>query len=193
MWMMPEKTQYMMHQNKHEPTRSYGEQLHKVAENFAKNKFKVDALEIGCAWGVSALAFLTVDNITLTSVDKNTKTRAMEEVPINGYKDRWTFIGYPSDKFWESEHCKSYDLIYIDGSHKYGECRNDFYKAWEHLKEYGILIVDDYCHPKNQEVEEDGTVEYGVSLALCEFMRDHKFQRINAYKNIFVIHRGQNA
>lgn len=187
-WKMPEKTEWARLQNKHEPTRSYGEEIYELARKFTKNK-KVEALEIGCAWGVSALALLMGGVNHLTSVDVDPLNKATQEVEANGYRKQWKFIMMKSEQFWRDVVGK-YDLIYVDGSHKYPTCQDDLMNAWERLRPGGILIADDFTHPKNQAVDIDGTtVEYGVSFAVCNLIKEKRIKRIDSTTRLFIAYK----
>jgi len=68
-WKLPEKTDWIKKQNQHEPTRSYAEEIYKIVQKFPYEY----ALEIGSAWGVSALAILTAGDGHLLSIDPDFK------------------------------------------------------------------------------------------------------------------------
>ena len=44
-----------------------------------------------------------------------------------------------------------FDLIYIDGSHKYKDVLNDARNGFDHLKNSGIIIFDDFNKPEVQK------------------------------------------
>jgi len=161
---VPVKTEYMREQMNHEPTRSYAEEIYSVIK---MNPY-ISALEIGAAWGVSALAILDAqDKGTLLSVDKDETAFAPREVGAVGFNDRWAFSCESSDHFWK-RNTTMFDFIYIDGSHLYDDVKNDMFKAWSFLIEGGTLMIDDMTHKANK----DG--EYGVSLAAWEFVVNFK-------------------
>lgn len=165
---LPMTTDWMRKNMEHEPSRTYAEDIYKLAGTY---HFK-DALEIGCAWGFSTLSILLGNpNCKLLSVDPNPKTNAPTEVIANKLVDRWSFYEGRSEDFWE-ENTQKFDFIYIDGSHLYDDVRNDLYKAWQVLNPRGVILIDDWDHKKNINVE-GNTTEYGVSLACWEFWRDH--------------------
>lgn len=194
-WIMPENTDWAIEQNKHEPTRSYGEEIFNVVKdifylNGTKGTEDINVLEIGCAWGVSTLAILMANpKIRLTSVDSNPKTHANQEVEENHFRHRWNFIHANSEDFWRMNGNK-FDLVYIDGSHKYPVCQTDIFEGWEALEPGGILIADDFTHPKNQVVDKDGTtVEYGVSFAVCNLIKEKKITRIDSTTRLFIAYK----
>lgn len=164
-WSLPIKTNWMQGQSSHLPSMEYAKDIYKVASKL-KN---FEALEIGGAWGFSTLALLEAGAKHLTTVDPNVLIEAPNEAKANGYDHAWTC--QRSEDFWK-ENNSTFDLIYIDGSHLYKDVRNDLYEAWKVLNKDGLLLADDWDHPKNIVAEEQ-TSEYGVSLACWEFYRDH--------------------
>jgi predicted O-methyltransferase YrrM len=93
-----------------------------------------------------------------------------------------------SEQFWRDIKGE-YDLVYIDGSHKYPTCQEDIFEGWERLKDGGIFIVDDFTHPKNQSVDPDSTVEYGVSYAVCNLIKEKRIKRIDSTTRLFVAYK----
>lgn len=185
MWKLPEKTDYMKIQNDHQATLDYARQIHEAVLKY-KPDYK-NALEIGCAWGVSTLAIMTAGNGYLTSVDVNYQTKANAEVEANDLQSRWIFEHSDSKDFWTLNK-NTYDLIYVDGSHKYPACKLDLFGAYDALEPGGILMLDDYTHHKNQVVDADGiSVEYGVSYAVCELIAHRPISKVEGFKNVMVI------
>lgn len=135
--------------------------------------------------GVSTLAILSAGKGHLTSVDVNYRNHAHEEVEVNGLRERWTFEHSDSHDFWQDNELK-YDLIYVDGSHKWPQCFEDMVEAWEVLEKGGVLICDDFVHSSNQKMDTDGSVEYGVSFAICNLIRDKKIRKIYSTDKLFV-------
>lgn len=184
-WMMPEKTEWAKECNTHEPTRSYGQEIYELTK---KHGYK-NALEIGCAWGVSTLAILQGGNGMVLSVDVNPQTHANEEVEVNGFRERWSFHHSDSTDFFKQNEL-TFDYIYVDGSHKYPKCQDDLFMAWECLQTGGILIADDFTHPKNQVVDKDGeTVEYGVSFAVCNLIKEKRITRIDSTTRLLIMYK----
>lgn len=164
----------MLEQSKHEPSMQYARDIYKVASKLKD----FTALEIGAAWGFSTLAILEASAKHLTTVDPNLNIKAPAEVEANEYKDKWAWDCVHSAKFWEGKG-DNFDLIYIDGSHLYKDIKNDLYNAWQRLNPNGLMLVDDWDHPKNNTVDKNGAfAEYGVSLACWEFARDYKWTKL---------------
>lgn len=167
-WSIPIKTDWMREQSSHEPSMQYARDIFEVCLKLHRG---FTALEIGMAWGFSTLAILEAGAGSLLSVDPNVLAKGHEEAEANGYDNHaWTCC--KSEKYWR-ENTNKFDLIYVDGSHKYEAVVEDLYEAWARVKPMGLLMVDDWEHKKNQAVDEDGTVKYGVSLACFEFWKDH--------------------
>lgn len=165
-WSLPIKTDWMKEQSSHKPSMEYAKDIYEVASRLKDFR----ALEIGGAWGFSTLALLEAGAKSLETVDPNTQIKAPAEAKANGY-DNYIWNCVRSEQYWRENHA-SFDLIYIDGSHLYVDVKNDLYNAWTRVNKGGLLMVDDWDHPKNIQAEND-TTEYGVSLACWEFWRDH--------------------
>lgn len=170
-WSLPIKTEWMREQSEHKPSMEYAKNIYRVARQFEKTHPNFTAIEVGAAWGFSTLAILEAGAKHLTSVDNNINIMAPGEVKANGYEDRYTWQGTRSETFWKADKTK-FDLVYIDGSHLYIDVVNDLYEGWKHTNSDGIMLLDDWDHKKNIKAENE-TTEYGVSLAVLEFWRDH--------------------
>lgn len=184
-WKLPTKTDYMKAQMEHDRTREYAEQIYTIVKE-NKPDYKT-ALEIGAAWGVSALSILLAGEGHLTSVDKNLNIKAPEEVAAAGLNSRHVATIQPSEDFWK-ENTTKFDIVYIDGSHLYEDVANDFFEGWEALKKGGLFMVDDYIHPNNHRVEVDDDVPYvvyGISLALWELVHAKQIKQIGTRSHIF--------
>lgn len=182
-WRMPENTEWAIKQNLHKPTVEYGREIFELV-NKLKPDYK-DALEIGAAWGVSTLAILMAGKGKLVSIDKDPTVKAPSEVKANKYEYRWQFYNISSEEFWNNNQ-KTYDLIYIDGSHKYPTCRDDFINGYNRLEKNGLFICDDFKDHRNQRVDKDGsTVEYGTSLGLWELIEKFNITEIGTTTRLF--------
>lgn len=173
---LPEKTDWFREQNLHKPTLEYAQEINAVVKKYGYEQ----ALEIGCIWGVSTITILLSGKGKLFSVDpipqSNPTMHAMVEVRHNELKDRWDFFTGRSDKFWENILDK-FDLIYIDGSHDYKDIKLDLNCAWVCLKKGGLMLTDDYLHDHNHDND------YGVSLAVLEFMHKHQIVPVHMGKH----------
>ena len=170
-WKIPINTQWMKEQSSHAPSMQYAKDIHAVASRMPKD---FTALEIGSAWGFSALAILEAGAKNLLCVDPNIMAKAKSEADANGYGDKCQWTVCRSDKFWEENPTVHYDLIYIDGSHLYPDVSNDLSQAIKRLNAKGLILIDDFRHKKNRLNDPaNGYSEYGVSLACWEFYGDH--------------------
>lgn len=182
-WSLPVKTEWMIEQMAHEPTRSYAQEIDEVVKQ-QKPDYK-QACEIGNAWGVSTMTILLAGEGRLTSVDKNQPIRAMEELRVNGLLGRCDLKQFDSEDFWKQNQIK-FDLIYIDGSHLYEDVYVDFMEGWKHLKKGGLFICDDIVHPNNQQCDPDSKeMIYGVGHALLQMIVEYKITKIGTTTRLF--------
>lgn len=180
---MPEVTEWAKEQNLHEPTRSYGEEIYEIVKDF---KYE-NALEIGSAWGVSAMAILMAGQGKLTSVDVDINNHAISEVKANGLEQRFISHIQDSKDFWKQNR-QTFDLIFVDGDHRYEGVRHDMFEAWKVLDNNGLIIFDDICHKSNRSVDLNGKFsEYGVSLAAWEFIKEHNITKIHTTTRLLYI------
>lgn len=185
-WELPVKTEFMQTQYDHEPSHEYAKDIYRVVSQLPKG---FQALEIGAAWGISALAILEAGAGHLLSVDNNVNARASIEAKACGY-DNHALNCVRSDQFWK-ENTATYDLVYIDGSHLYRDVVNDLYEGWKVVKPNGMLLVDDYDHKNNIKVDKNGVESiYGVSLAVLEFWRDHDISEVGITGRIMWFRHG---
>lgn len=200
-WQMPESTDWAIEQNQHTPTLLYGRTINYIFNTFMPPTDKpiFHVLEIGSAWGVSTIAILdSYQYIKLDSVDSDPTVKAKAEVEANDLDEQFVFHNMTSDKFFEELELTApfmkYDAIYVDGSHLYENAKKDLENAWKFTDKEGFIVVDDYCHEKNRLTDSNKQYsEYGVSLALCEFIRDNKVTRIYPVGNLLVIPKGENV
>lgn len=127
------------------------------------HKKEIKALEIGCWEGLSSYFILhSLPQCKLTCVDtwqgadehKNIKYSSANEVSaseklfdknLKCFQSRYMkFKGTSLSFFNASNEPNSFDLIYVDGSHYCDDVCIDALKAFELLKNGGIMIFDDY-------------------------------------------------
>jgi len=92
-----------------------------------------------------------------------------------GVKDRVTdLVGDSKDILIDLlKHQKTFDLIYVDGSHKCLDCYNDMALAWGLLSPHGILAVDDYhWRPNNIQNEYLDRPYYAVNHFIERYKND---------------------
>lgn len=174
MFKLPMHTEWMKKQMEHEPTRRYAQEITEVVKEYGYK----NAVEIGCAWGVSTLAILMAGDGKLTSVDSNPKTEAPNEVEANGFQDRWRFVGMRSEDFWKGNG-DTYDLVYIDGSHLYNDVYIDLNQGWDALEPGGLLMIDDFTHKNNRHYDPAALESiYGVSYACWQLVQERQIRDI---------------
>lgn len=176
-WKLPLKTDYITKEMEHEPTREYSEEIFKFVSGIKYNQ----AMEVGCIWAISTLSILYAGEGTLKSVDPipqtNERMHAWAEVRLHGLEPRWSSYYGRSEKFFK-ENTDTFDLIYIDGSHLYDDVKNDLANGWSILIKGGHLLIDDYLHEQNV------TKDYGVSLAVLEFMYNNQVKPVHMGKHV---------
>lgn len=170
-WTVPAKTKWMQLQHTHKPTMRYAQDIYQTVRELLTPGFT--ALEVGGAWGVSALAILGAGAKHLETIDPDINAKAHEEAIANGYVNH-SMNCVRSEDYWKENGAK-FDLIYVDGSHNYEDVRNDLYEAWIRVNAGGYMMADDWDH-RNNILVRDGETDYGVSLACWEFLRDHPCQ-----------------
>ena len=115
----------------------------------------LNTLEIGLAFGASALTFLS----TLKEIDNSSSNhsaidpfqkRDFANSAINRIKNakldqKFNFFDSPSYEVLPEllKNKKKYDLIYIDGSHRFEDIFVDFYYSSLILEMNGIILFDD--------------------------------------------------
>jgi predicted O-methyltransferase YrrM len=144
-----------------------------VLEIFKNKNCRI--LEIGTYVGTSVinmLKYLPDSNATVIDMwknyDENTSLNQLEENGIekifyenlkkSAMENRINVLKGDSNHILKDliEKREIYDLIYVDGSHKYLDCFNDMVSSWSLLSNYGVLAVDDYLWmPENRDNEKD--------------------------------------
>jgi predicted O-methyltransferase YrrM len=119
-------------------------------------------LEIGCFEGLSSVFFadnlLDHNNSTLTCIDPflNIENNDHEHFLRNNEENNFDYNlsvcknsekisvnKISSDSFFENNN-KTYNFIYIDGSHKYDFITRDMENSFKLLEKNGIMWMDDY-------------------------------------------------
>lgn len=112
-------------------------------------KENIDILEVGSFEGRSTiylLEYFTQSKITCIDVFNQEKTFD-DNLKSLGLFDRITKLkGYSNDKLRALN--KKFDLIYIDAGHTFQEAMTDLCLCNSLLNINGLLIFDDYTHPK---------------------------------------------
>jgi hypothetical protein len=63
-----------------------------------------------------------------------------------------TLLRTTSDDFFKTN-TSMFDIVFVDGDHRYAACLNDCENAWKALRPGGLLIIDDYGNNFHPEVE----------------------------------------
>jgi predicted O-methyltransferase YrrM len=130
------------------------------------SKYKI--LEIGSYEGASSILFLNLlKNSNIYCVDtwsdkfrsgvtkKNINYSKIEDrfdYNLKEYRKRVKKFKTESSLFFKKINKKLlFDLIYIDGSHKYRDVLNDAINGFNHLKNRGVIIFDDFNKPEVQK------------------------------------------
>ena len=139
-----------------------------------KDKADVRYLEIGVFEGRSAVwmleNILTHPSARLTAIDifpDDLQDRFVGNIDKSGFRDKVEiFKGKSQEKLRELP-LASYDLIYIDGSHRAKHVFLDTALSWDLLKDGGLLIFDDYL--LNTELPSDLIPKGSIDTFLMAF------------------------
>jgi predicted O-methyltransferase YrrM len=159
---------YMKEQFAHQPTKEMFETIYEIAE---KQKYK-NALEVGVAWAISTIAILSAGKGSLLSIDKAKYKNTNDQISLHQFTNRWIFIEEPSEEALPVINDK-FDLICIDGYHKYEWVIRDLENAVRLLTDDGVIIVDDYNHKYNFDKRKD---DYGVHQAVDELVKKYNLK-----------------
>ena len=131
-----------------------------------KTNYKI--LEIGSYEGASWIFFLNIlkkaniycvdtwsnkfrYGVTKKSINYN-EIESRFDYNLQRYKKRVHKFKTDSSSFFKKINKNLlFDLIYIDGSHKYEDVLNDARNGFDHLKNSGIIIFDDFNKPEVQK------------------------------------------
>ena len=150
-----------------------------------KEKPNIHYLEIGSYEGRSAVwmleNILTHSSAKLTGIDifpGDLKQRYLSNIKKSGSSQKVITITGKSQIELKKLPAESFDIIYIDGSHKADDVLADTVLSWNLLKIGGILIFDDYSWKRNEFPK-----HLRPEIAIDSF--------INAYSNhIEIMHKG---
>jgi predicted O-methyltransferase YrrM len=155
----------------------------------------VHLLEIGSSEGRSAIWFL--DNVlthptsSITCVDvfsaRVKETRFDHNTKLSGFSNKVTKIKGRSQEVLKLLREGSYDVIYIDGSHRAADVHVDALLSWALLKPGGIIIFDDYAWKPEKPPE--ARPQMGIDA----FLNDFRFQVEILHKGYQVIVRRKHS
>jgi predicted O-methyltransferase YrrM len=106
-------------------------------------------LEVGVYEGRSLLWILenvmTDPTSRLTAIDVELQPRLLSNLEKSGHADRVTLLEGPSQTELRRLPLKSFDIVYIDGSHVSADVLSDAVQSFELVKDGGLMIFDDYA------------------------------------------------
>jgi len=153
-----------------------------------KGKANVRYLEVGVFEGRSAVwmleNILTHPSARLTAIDvfqDDLQDRFVGNINKSGFRDKVEiFKGKSQEKLRELP-LESYDLIYIDGSHRAKHVFLDAALSWDLLKDGGLLIFDDYLPNTEFPLPYDLIPKGSIDMFLIAFgdeikMVHHEYQ-----------------
>jgi len=147
-------------------------------ENYI-NKENVNFLEIGSYEGRSAIWFL--DNVLTHPTAKLTLVDIMppksgqylrHNLGVSGSLNKVTFLKGRSEDILPSLEEESFDVIYVDGSHRCINVLADTIYSWQLLKLDGLLLIDDYL--LNSTSPKHVSSKYAVDLFLKHFCVEYE-------------------
>jgi len=138
-------------------------------------------LEIGSFEGLSSFYFLDFFKVakihcveTFTGSDEHSEydfNRIKKNFSSNmsKFETRYQLFDGSSDKFFTSNiDNDNFDIVYIDGSHKYEDVLNDAKNSIKLLNKNGIIIFDDFLRQYYENISEN------PSKAIIEFLIDNE-------------------
>ncbi len=121
-----------------------------------KEKEDLKTLEIGLGWGKSSSAFLAGGSSHHTAIEISKEERSISgeknarkfETANNKLNIMWESSDIALPKILEKE--EIFDMIFIDGGHRFGEVFVDFYYTQKLIKAGGHILLDDVWMPSVQ-------------------------------------------
>ncbi|MAZ97459.1 MAG: hypothetical protein CMP53_08060 [Flavobacteriales bacterium] len=121
-----------------------------VLKNLVQKYNVNNALEVGLAYGASAMTMLGANSqLTLTSCDPfqqaDYQNSGLDKIAGAGFQSRHTHIKELSDRALPKllVEGKTYDLVFIDGDHKFSGAFVDFHFAAQMIENNGIVVFHD--------------------------------------------------
>jgi predicted O-methyltransferase YrrM len=135
----------------------------------------VHLLEIGSSEGRSAIWFLnnvlTHPTSSITCVDvfsaRAKETRFDRNTKLSGFSNKVMKVKGRSQEVLKLLREGSYDIVYIDGSHRAVDVHMDALLSWALLKPGGIIIFDDYAWKPEKPPE--ARPQMGIDAFLNDF------------------------
>jgi predicted O-methyltransferase YrrM len=147
-----------------------------------RGRQNLNYLEIGVFEGRSALwmleNILTHPSARMTALDiflGNTRAVWNANLDKSGFGSKVTTIQGPSGEELRKLPLRSFDVIYIDGSHTADDVLADAVLGWGLLREGGLMIFDDYAWSGRLKVGEEPTPdELRPKVAIDAFITTHR-------------------
>lgn len=174
--------QYWRDEMNHKGTSDYYQSLKRIVGDYIEKKHRVEPftgkatelniLEIGTGWGISGHMFLEFMAVKhLTTVDKAITDKAKGLIGLCNRNQDVTFSELGSDGYFASiEKKPQFDIIFVDGDHRYFQDKVDEENAWAVLNSGGLMMKHDVMHDGNFQEGSD----YGGLKASIEFLRNHE-------------------
>jgi hypothetical protein len=123
-----------------------------------KDQPDIHYLEIGLAEGMSAVwmleNILTHSSARLTGLDlfagRFTEDVYKANITRSGMEEKTTTLKGYSQELLRTLPLDTYDIVYIDGSHRINDVLEDAILSWRLLKDNGIMIFDDYRYLRDR-------------------------------------------
>ena len=140
-----------------------------------RGKENIRLLEVGSYEGRSAVWFLenilTHPSSTITCIDpffsRMAEIRFDHNITVSGGSSRVTKIKGKSQEALQLLKEDSFDVIYIDGSHRAVDVQTDASLSWPLLKRGGIIVFDDYLW--NVEFPDEDRPQIAIDNFLSDF------------------------
>ena len=159
-----------------------------------KNRNGISYLEIGVHEGRSLLwmldNILTGQDVRVTAIDPFADkyfTIFNDNLRISGKEQCVTVYRETSQHVLKKLEENSYDIIYIDGSHKTKDVLYDLVLCWDLLKKDGILIVDDYLWKADERpinLTPKAAVDSFITIYSDELKLLHKESQVFIKRNV---------
>lgn len=127
-------------------------EMNAIIDIITKNNF-IKCLEVGMAFGISAVSILSNKKCSLISIDPNQSTQwennGVKLLKEFNYNSRHQLIekkSYEALPTILKDHEASFDFIFIDGWHTFDYTLVDFFYSNLLLKINGIIMIDDALH-----------------------------------------------
>jgi len=137
----------------HQPTY----ELMEVVYNYAKESKYKRALDIGASLGLTSLSILMAGTGKLDMLSPKADPSLLNKYGLG--KRIKIYKGLSQDIMPTLK--ERYQFIVVDGDHNKEVVASDLIMAWELLDDGGIMVCDDYGHPKFATTVKEAVDEFG--------------------------------